>query len=104
MQAMDYLLEYRTDPCYWEKEYSKRRERKQIKKEKENIQKKLIDFKKTYEIKDNNIHILDLKPSEEIKIIYLCKDTHFKLIRKNITNTDGELKDTQYIIKQKNKE
>ena len=104
MQAMDYLLEYRADPYYWEKEYARRAEQKKIQEEKEQIQKKLEDFQKKYTItEDQEIIIHNLQPTEEIKIIYLCKDTHFKLIRKNITK-NGQLKETQYIIKQKNRE
>ena len=104
MQAMDYLLEYRTDPCYWEKEYAHRRELKEIQKEKEQIQKKLEDFNKKYTItKDQEIQIHNLQANEKIKIIYLCKDTHFKLIKKNITQ-NGQLKEIKYIIKQKNRE
>lgn len=104
MQAMDYLLEYRTDPCYWEKEYAHRRELKEIREEKEQIQKKLEDFNKKYTItEDQEIQIHNLQANEEIKIIYLCKDTHFKLIKKNITR-NGQLKEIKYIIKQKNRE
>lgn len=101
-QSQDYLLEYRADPYYWEKEFSKRRENKRIKKEKQIIIKKLEKWKQNYILQEQEIQLPDATLHDEKKLIQLCKDKFFKIRKKNIKH-NNEIIDIKYSIILKNK-
>ena len=98
IQSNNYLLEYWTDPLYWEKQYQKRLEIKQKKQILKVIQEEL---QLKYKINPDNgeLQILQYLNHREInRLTYLCENTVFELIE-NKNNHRIPFK----IIKNKNK-
>ena len=98
MQSNNYTLDYYTDPYYWEKEYSRRRELK----ERQKIISKLKELRKKTIIKDNgDIQILNPTPLDIDDLTYLCDKTEFY----TLTEIKKHPQDNPtYIITRKEKE
>ena len=103
IQSQEYQLDYPADPYYWEKEFSKRRDRKRIRQEKEQITQKLKKWKQTYIITEKEIQLPDATLHDEKKLINLCKNKFFKIKKTNIKHQE-EIIDIKYsiILKDKN--
>lgn len=80
IQSNNYLLDYQTDPLYWEKQYQKRQE---IKDKKEIIKIIREELQIKYHINKDNGEILIkqyLNHKETNRITYTCENTVFELI------------------------
>lgn len=89
MQSNSYLIDYYSDPLYWEKEYTRRRELKQL--------------KRIYnELKELKLKKLEVNTEElTIQIKDQIDETTIYLINKRCRDTDFTIKEDKpyYIIK-----
>lgn len=100
-ESGEYLIDYYSDPLFWEKQYQRRAELKQLQK----ILEKLKKWNKKYTIKEENhkteIIIPELTTKEQKTILNLSSDTEWKLILEKKYTKQGKYAGSQYKIKKK---